>query len=433
MNIGINVSFLRKRGAGIGEVTHHFLTELVRQVAAGEVSAGVTFVLYAEEDFALPALDAAHPDVRARFTRRVFLPPYRRDDLVRKVLWERFLLPRRVRADKCDVLLSLYQCPTVISGVRHLMLVHDLVPRLFPQYTDNLRKRIYQRLSERAIVRADHIMTVSAHTAQDVVRELGVAPQRVTTHYIDCDPLFKQPSAHSAADVATVLAHYNLAPGYIYFGGGLDVRKNAQRLLQAYKMLRDEVHGDVIARSCDAHAAQRRSNLDQRSARLLRHSAIAPCLAMTSHDNVPPLVISGKLMPQLAPLVTDVEALVREYGLEEYVRVLGFVPHEHLPALYSAAAVFVYPSLYEGFGLPVLEAMSVGTPVVTSNVSSLPEVGGDAVAYCNPESVEDIARAVRTVLTDDALRTTLSTRGPKRAAQFSWSRFVREVMGVLVK
>ena len=392
MNIGINVSFLRKRGAGIGEVTHHFLTELVRQVAAGEVSAGVTFVLYAEEDFALPALDAAHPDVRAWFTRRVFLPPYRRDDLVRKVLWERFLLPRRVRADKCDVLLSLYQCPTVISGVRHVMLVHDLVPRLFPQYTDNLRKRIYQRLSERAIVRADHIVTVSAHTAQDVVRELGVAPQRVTTNHIDCDPLFKQPSAYSAADVATVLAYYNLAPGYIYFGGGLDVRKNAQRLLQAYKMLCDEMG-----------------------------------------SSVPPLVISGKLMPQLAPLVTDVEALVREYGLEESVHVLGFVPHEHLPALYSAAAVFVYPSLYEGFGLPVLEAMSVGTPVVTSNVSSLPEVGGDAVAYCDPESVEDIARAVRTVLTNDALRTTLSTRGPKRAAQFSWRRFVREVMGVLVK
>lgn len=396
MKIGINVSFVRKRGAGIGEVTYHFLTELVRQVAAGDVPANLRFVLYAEEDFALDVLEMATPEVQARFEKRVFLPPYTRDDLVRKVLWERYSLPRAVRADECDVFFSLYQCPTVLRGVRHVMLVHDLVPRLFPQYMNNMRKRLYQWLSECAIVRADKVVTVSKQTEKDVIRELGIVPEKIATHYIDCDSVFKDHAAHGHAhNHADVLKKYHITSGYIYFGGGMDLRKNTERLLRAYKQLRTWHHDGTLSHS------------------------------------VPPLVISGKLMPHLAPLITDVEALTKELNLTQHVHVLGFVPQEDLPALYASAGMFVYPSLYEGFGLPVLEAMSMGVPVVASKASSIPEVGGDGVIYCNPYSVNDIARSVRRVLTDGAIRTTLRTRATARASRFSWEKFVQSIMHVL--
>ncbi len=393
MKIGINVAFLRKRGAGIGEVTYHFLTELVRQVADGMVADDLHFVLYAEEDFVLDALETAAPEVQARFEKRVFLPPYRRDDLVRKVWWERYSLPRRVRTDGCDVFLSLYQCPTVLQGVRHVMVAHDIIPRMFPQYMDNLRKRLYQLLSERAIMRADKVVAVSRQTEKDVIRELGIVPERVVTRYIDCDPLFKHHTAHGHVhNHDAVLKKYGIAAGYIYFGGGMDLRKNTERLLRAYKQLR----------------------------RWHRDGAMS--------EPVPPLVISGKLLPHLAPLVTDVEALTKELNLTQHVHVLGFVPQEDLPALYASAEMFVYPSLYEGFGLPVLEAMSMGAPVVASKASSVPEVGGDSVIYCNPYSVDDIARSMRRVLLDRRIRKTLRARGPARAEHFSWEAFVRSVV-----
>lgn len=395
MKIGINVSFLRKRGAGIGEVTHHFLTELVRQVADGEIAPDVEFVLYGKEALVLPVLDAADESVRARFGVRTWLPPYTRDDLIRKVWWEAWSLPRAVKRDKCDVFLSLYQCPTVVSGVRHTMLVHDLVPRLFPAYVNNARKKLYQWLSERAITRADEVLAVSAYTAQDVMRELSVSTERVTTTLIDCDPIFHDETYRTSEKVGRLRQKYSLPERYVYFGGGLDVRKNAEGLLQAYAML------------------------------------TAPSGAHNDLDDVPTLVISGKLMPELAPLITDVEQRVAELGIDGHVRVLGFVPQEELPALYAGAGLFVYPSTYEGFGLPLLEALACGTPAVASDASSLPEVGGDAVLYCNPTKPQDIAQKIADALGDDELRAELAGRGPAQAAKFSWARCVREVMDVV--
>ncbi len=398
MKIGINVSFLRKRGTGIGEVTHHFLTTLVRLVQDGVFFSNTRFVLYAEEYFTVPALDEAPATVRARFKKKVFLPRfYKRDDLVRKIWWERYSLAWHVRMDACDAFFSLYQCPTQLDGIAHVMLVHDLIPRLFPQYLDNARKRFYQCLTERAIVHADHITTVSVHTQKDIIRELGCAPKKVTTHYIDCDPLFKNYHVH-ARNCARVLEKYNLSAGYLYYGGGLDLRKNVERLLRAYKKLLTTSHGK-----------------------------------RSSRHRVPPLVISGKLMPRLAPLIADVEALVKELNITRHVHILGFVPQEDLPALYKSAAIFIYPSLYEGFGLPVLEAMSMGTPVIASKASSIPEVGGDSVLYCNPYSIDDIAQNIAMLLEREDLRDKLRVRGLQRAARFSWEECVRDTMRIVIE
>jgi glycosyltransferase involved in cell wall biosynthesis len=137
------------------------------------------------------------------------------------------------------------------------------------------------------------------------------------------------------------------------------------------------------------------------------------------------------MMPNLAPLVTDVQALVEGLELQKEVVLLDYMPQEDLPALYSAATLFVYPSYYEGFGLPVLEAMSQAVPTITAKMSSLPEVGADCVLYCNPNDVDELARVMKKVLTNEHMRSTLSRKGKERSEIFSWNRFVEKFLNII--
>jgi glycosyltransferase involved in cell wall biosynthesis len=147
-------------------------------------------------------------------------------------------------------------------------------------------------------------------------------------------------------------------------------------------------------------------------------------------EDFPLLVISGKLMPELAPLITDVEKIIREENLTGHVKLLDFVEQKYLPALYRNATVFVYPTLYEGFGLPVLEAMNQGTPVITAKNSSLPEVGRDGVLYCHTEDERELGQVIKNVLLNKDLRESLSRRGKERAAYFSFEKFVEKFLNI---
>ncbi|QQS15706.1 MAG: glycosyltransferase family 4 protein [Candidatus Moraniibacteriota bacterium] len=378
MRVGINASFARKPDTGIGQVTLNFLHKVSE-------SSRVEFILYLEEE--LPN----GINIPKHFQTRVTLPFWKRDDLVRKWWWERCLVPKQAKRDGCDVFISLYQSATVMpKSIRHIMLVHDIIPKLFPQYLNNWRKRYYWKSVEHGIRHADKLYAVSSHTEKDLIRHLGIAPSSVSVNRIDVDPIFKR--AATSERSAEVMRKYRLSPGYLYFGGGLEWRKNAEGVLRAYRALLDREKSDHLA------------------------------------PPTPPLVVSGKLMPELSPLVTDVERLVKDLDLLPYVRILDSVPQRDLPALYVGAKLFLYPSLYEGFGLPVLEAMSVGTPVVTSKSSSLPEVGKDAVLYCRPDDVEDIASTVRNALSHREIREMLSKRGRERSALFSWNEFSRKLL-----
>jgi glycosyltransferase involved in cell wall biosynthesis len=388
MKIGIDASFLRKPDTGIGQVTVNFLRKLGSLAnARAENLRGREIVLYlkkkTEESFS------------GYFKKRIFLPFYRRDDLVREIWWENFSLPRKAKKDQCDAFISLYQGTTILRNmeVKHIMVVHDIIPKLFPQYLNNSRKKLYWRLTERAIRKADKIIAVSRRTEKDLVQFLGIDPAKITVAYPDVDEIYKKPV--ETRRNASVLKKYELKPGYIYCGGGLEVRKNVEGAIRAYQRLTQRSKTDHIL------------------------------------PQLPPLVISGKLMPQLAPLVTDAEKLIKKLNLTQRVKLLGFVPQKDLPALYKNALFFVYPSYYEGFGLPVLEAMNVGTPVVTSKTSSLPEVGRDAVLYCKPEDIEDLAQVMKNLLLNVNLRTMLSLRSKERAKYFSWEKFVNKILNVL--
>lgn len=389
MRIGINASFARKPNTGIGQVTLNFLKELSKTESRGmKIKNDFEFFLYLEED--LPK-KIRLPKI---FHKRVFLPIWKRDDLIRKIWWEKFLLPRKIRGDKCDVFISLYQSATIeVSPRKHIMVVHDIIPKLFPEYLNNWRKKCYWNITEKAIKRADKIIAVSRRTEKDLIQHLGIDPAKITVSYIDADEIYKKDVADERS--RKIMKKYKLKPGYIYSGGGLEVRKNVEKVIRAYKYLLDK---------------NKKENFTK---------------------ELPPLVISGRLMPRLAPLVTDAEKLVKELNLTRQIKLLDFVSQEDLPVIYKNALLFIYPSLYEGFGLPVLEAMNQGTPVIASKKSSLPEVGRDGVLYCDPESVDDMAMVIKNILLNKDLRETLSARGKNRAEYFSWSKFVEKIFNII--
>jgi len=382
MKIGINASFARKPYTGIGQVTVNFLKKLIET----KTKENLEFVLYLEED-----IDLKLP---SNFTKRIFLPIWKRDDLIRKIWWEKRLLPKKVKKDNCDILLSLYQSPTVLSNETiHIMLVHDVIPEIFPEYLNNSRKKKYWKLTKKAILEADKIMAISSRTEKDLIRYLEIEPERISINYIDVDEIYKKDV--SDARSKKVLKKYGLNPGYILGGGGLEVRKNIEGLIRAYHNLLES----------------------NKRTRFIKE--------------FPKMAISGKLMPGLAPLVTDAEKIVKELNLTQQVKLLDFVPQEDLPALYKNALFFSYPSLYEGFGLPVLEAMNVGTPVMTSKRSSLPEVGRDTTLYCHPEDGRDVEMVFRNIILNEHLRDELRRRGKERAKNFSWGKFVEKFFGII--
>lgn len=395
MRIGINASFLRKPGTGIGQVSVNFIDELMKftgprikdQESEGNPQSSILnsrFILYTEEpvSFSMPS----------NFENKYFLPFWRRDDLIRKLLWEKRVM-REAQKDACDAFISLYQSSTVMpKSIHHTMVVHDIIPRLFPEYQGNTRQKWYWKATEKGIRGADRIVAVSESTRHDL-KETGLREDAVTVAYPDTGPLFKKELVLEEEN--RVMAEYHLVPGYIYHGGGLEVRKNAESLLRAYALLVEKEKNETLGAS------------------------------------LPLLVISGKIFPEDNPLATPVRKLVRELGLEERVRLLGFVPEQDLPALYRNALFFVYPSLYEGFGLPVLEALRMGTPVLTVENSSLPEVAGGVALYIDPHHVESLVSGMEQLLRDALLRQTLSDAASKQVKRFSEDHFVRSVLGSL--
>ena len=373
MKIGINASFLRKPDTGIGQVTRGFFNELIKSHSDKN-----EYFLYLEKDSNLK--------LPKNFHKRVFLPAWKRDDLIRKIWWERYLVPRKVQQDECDVFISLYQCPTFFpESIRHKMLVHDLIPKIFPEYLDNWRKRLYFFLTRRAIRRADEIFSVSEWSKKDIRKYLQIPNEKITVAYPGVGEEFLKKSGSDQDN--KILEKYGIFGRYIFYIGGFDLRKNISGLLGAFAKLieRYEVNGVN-------------------------------------------LVLGGEDKSQFSHLFTDIKAEMKEFGLEKKVKLLGFVKQENLPALYRNCELYVLPSFYEGFGLMVLEAMTSGAPTAVSKTSSLPEVGGDAVLYFNPHDPEEMARVMGKILRNNKLRLRLVEKGKERAKKFGWKGFVDAIL-----
>ena len=263
-----------------------------------------------------------------------------------------------------------------LRGVPTVLTVHDLIFRRFPRYHKrlnycylNLAMPLYAR-------RAEAIIAISECTRRDLIAAYGLPPEKVTVVYEAAAPRFVPPPA---GELARVRARYGLPERFLLTVGTIEPRKNLSRLLTSFEALAQQE-----------------------------------------------LVDAWLIVGRPGWLYDDFFARLKASPFRERIILPGFVPDEDLPAINAAATVAVLPSLYEGFGLPVLEAMACGAPVVCSETSSLPELGGDAARYFNPTDTEAMTAVLTQVLADEALRREMSSQGLQQAARFSWERAARE-------
>lgn len=236
-----------------------------------------------------------------------------------------------------------------------------------------------------AVERADSIIAISEHTKRDIIKYFNAPEELITVTHLAAGPEYRE--VRDKAALAAAKAKYNLPEAYVLFIGSLEPRKNIKGLLKAYSMVPTKLRKEF------------------------------------------PLVIAGGK----GWMNSDIPSLVEGLGINESVRFAGYIDGQDISAVYSGASVFAYPSLYEGFGLPILEAMSCGAPVVTSKTSSMPEVAGDAAVVVDPLSAGELAFALETVLEEEGLRADMKKKGLARAAAFSWDRCAQETLEVYRK
>jgi glycosyltransferase involved in cell wall biosynthesis len=253
--------------------------------------------------------------------------------------------------------------------------VHDLSFLRFPEAFRPLHRSYLTLVTKASTRRARRIIAVSESTRQDVIAFCGVAPEKVVVVANGVTEVF---SLAPEADVRANARRLGLPDRFLLYLGTLEPRKNLVRLLEAYALLR----------------------------------------RMRGPTETPPLVLAGGKGWYYDEILSRVSAL----ALEDVVIFPGYVPQEDLPWYYRAAALFVYPSFFEGFGLPVLEAMACGAPVITTTASSLPEVAGDAALLIEPEDIEGMAMAMNRCLDDPDRVAAMRAAGIRRAAGFSWDK-----------
>jgi glycosyltransferase involved in cell wall biosynthesis len=360
MRIGIDFSAALEEQAGIGRLTRELVGALVRSGTKHQ------YVLLGPRGVHWPAGLAALPNVRL-----ATLPLPSR---AMRLLWRRLHAPLAVDRwtgpidlfHATDYTVPPHRAPVAVT-------VHDLSFLRHPEFAHPALARFLTASVPRAVADAALVLADSEYTRQEIIALLGAPPGKVRVVYGGVSPAFRPAQP---AGVASVCDAFGLTPHrYLLTVSRLEPRKNITGLLHAWRTLLDrgENGGAVLA-------------------------------------------IGGSPGWRYQPIYDAIETL----GLREHVRLLGHVPDAQLPALLSGAACFVYPSFYEGFGLPPLEALACGAPVVASNASCLPEVLGDAALYAPPADTDALAAAIARLLHDAPLRDGLRSRGLERAAAFTW-------------
>lgn len=360
MHIGIDAHAIGAQQGG----NETYIRNLIRALAALDADNRYTIYLANAQAAAewQNGFVAQHPN----FSVRLLPPP---TPLVRVPVFLTYELRRR----PVDVLHVQYTAPPFCNAPV-VATIHDLAFEHLPE-TFTRRGSLQLKLTVRRTARrAARIATVSEYSRQDLLRTYRLAPEKVVTTYNGIEPHFTaQPRA--ADEAAQVRQRFGIARGFLLAVGSLQPRKNLERLIRTYARLRRE-----------------------------------------QPDFAPQLVIVGRKLW----LAESIFAEVSRQPWASDVILTGYVGDDDLPALYRTASAFVYPSLFEGFGLPPLEAMACGTPVITSNISSLPEVAGSAALLVDPLNEQELAAALQRILNDQPLRARLRAEGVRQAAKFTW-------------
>jgi glycosyltransferase involved in cell wall biosynthesis len=293
---------------------------------------------------------------------------------------EQLRIPLDLRREKIDLFHAPHYVLPALIPCKAVVTIHDCIHLRFPQYLPSRFGYAYARTSMWiATHRSTRVLTVSEASKRDILKYFHVPQHKIDVIYNGIDERFGE--TPSPDEVLRVRERYQLNDPFVLYAGNIKPHKNLERLIEAFHLLR-----------------------------------------RNGHDTVKLLIIGDEISKY-----ATLRRAVHKYKLHKHVRFFGFVPDKTLAVLYRLARVFVFPSLYEGFGLPPLEAMASGTPVITSNVSSLPEVVGDAALLIDPYEPAAIAQAMHRVLTEPSLREDLRRRGLLRVKDFSWERSIRRV------
>ncbi|MDI6891766.1 MAG: glycosyltransferase family 1 protein [Actinomycetota bacterium] len=369
MKIGIDISSAVNQQAGIGRYTYYLVEHLLKMDTQNEYT---LFYYYTGED---RKLFEGYPNVVRKATR---IP----GRLLR--LGYLSLSKLHLSADFLVDDVDLFHSPDCVLPplrVKSIVTIHDLASILFPQYYTAINRSYLKFMVPQSARQAEKIIVDSEATKNDAVNLLKVPTSKIKVIYPGVDKKFRRVERE---EIVAIKQRYQLPDKYILFVGTIQPRKNLATLVDAFSLLKRDKDFDWE------------------------------------------LIVAG---PK-GWLYRDLFQRIEQLELSRDVIFLDFVPGEDLPALYNGADIFVYPSLYEGFGLPVLEAMACGTPVICSNVSSLPEIVGDAAILVDPYFVEGLSQAIYSLLMDNNKRGELREKGLKRARMFSWEKAASEVLEV---
>lgn len=331
------------------------------------------------DDFAFlaPQPDASAP------APVLFTPTYSHQEHFAKLEFEHIAFPRAAQKNRFDLAHVPHFGPPLFPTIPTVVTIHDLIPLVLPAYRGALNVRLYTKLAGLAAQRARAILADSEASARDIEKHLHIPRAKIHVVSLAAHSRF-QPNITND-ELKRVRAKYKLPEHFVLYLGGFDVRKNVAQLIQAF----------------------------------------AKCALRDTK-----LVLAGKLPEHASAFFPDPRRMASENKISARVHYTGFVAEADKPALYALARVFLYPSVYEGFGLPPLEAMACGTPVISSDGGSLPEVIGDAGILLSPHEANAWANALATLLDDDARWHELRARGLVQAQKFSWERAARETLAV---
>lgn len=374
MHVALNATFWNRPDTGSGQYIRQLVYYLNRQVS------DLDLTLVAPQAPGQPGPESVPPSVNVEIVSV-------RPGHMGKVLFEQRDFPAACRRVGATLAHVPYWGPPLRSPVPLIVTIHDLTTVLVPQYHHGARPRLYNALVGAAARGADHVLTDSFSSKLDIMDHLGVAEQDITAVYLGVSPQFRPDTSggDNLMDMA-IVAKYDLPESYALYLGGYEAHKNIMNLLHAYTYVAQAL-GDEY-----------------------------------------PLVLAGKKPEGASANFPDYDDMIAHAGLSKYVRWIGYIDEEDKPLLYRKAGVFVFPSRHEGFGLPPLEAMACGTPVVVSDGGSLPEVVGPAGFVIDPDDVHGMAGAIISILTDDRLAAELRHQGPAQAAKFKWENTATETL-----
>lgn len=367
MRIGIDATALPPQPVGAG----NYIIQLIRALAALEPDD--EYVIFAQRSGRM----LIELPTSGRFRWRVV------DDMspALRLLWEQTVLPRLSWQEQIDVLHSLHYTRPLWLGCASVVTFHDMTFFLYPHLHTRSKRFFFPLATRFSARRAQAIIADSENTRQDIIRLLKVPKEMVFKVLLGVDPSFR-PIRDSSLK-RRIGEHYHLPEKFILYLGMVEPRKNLPLLIRAYK--------DLVNRGFEEH-----------------------------------LVLAGRF----GWMYEDVLRLVETFGLQDLIHFTGYISQNDLPVVYNLARVFVYPTLYEGFGFPPLEAMACGVPVITTNVSSLPEIIGDAGILIPADDQEALVNAMERILKDRGLRDELASKGPLRAGLFTWESTARETIKV---